>query len=128
MKIIKVYGPYSRKEDDRKVVVLRLADGSLTTKSYARFLYEQKHGEIENKNLTVDHIDEDVTNDVLENFDLLTRAENIKKSARVLMYVGICPNCNKEFSRAMSQAKRTLDKGLKPRCSKQCSGTLNAYM
>jgi hypothetical protein len=128
MQIIKVYGPYERKEDNRKIVVLHLIDGTLTTKTYARYLYEKEHGEIGNIDLTVDHVDEDVTNDVLSNFELLTRADNISKSARPLqMYEGICPQCNKEFNRALGQVKRTLAKGLKPCCSKNCSGRLNAY-
>lgn len=41
MQIVKVYGPYERKQDQRKIVVLKLIDGSLTTKSYARYLYEK---------------------------------------------------------------------------------------
>jgi hypothetical protein len=127
MQIVKVYGPYERKQDQRKIVVLRLIDGSLTTKTYARYLYEQKNGEIGNVDLTVDHIDEDVTNDQLNNFDLLPRAINIAKSAMTVFYEGTCPSCNIKFKRAMSQVKRTLSKGLVPCCSKNCSGRLNAY-
>lgn len=127
MKIVKVYGPYTRKQDQRKVVVLRLENGALTTKSYARYLYEQEHGEIGDVNLTVDHKDEDVTNDVLTNFDLLTRVDNIVKSARTTWYESDCPSCGIRFKRALSKVKRTLNKGLAPCCSQNCSGRLNAY-
>lgn len=127
MQIVKVYGPYERKQDQRKIVVLKLIDGSLTTKSYARYLYEKEHGEIGDIDLTVDHKDEDVTNDTLDNFDLLPRAINIAKSARANIYEDACPSCGEKFKRAMSQVKRTLAKGLEPCCSKNCSGRLNAY-
>lgn len=126
MQILKVYGPYSRKQDKRKVVVLRLADGHLTTKSYARFLYEQEHGLIDkNLDLTVDHIDENEQNDVLNNFQLLTRAENIRKSAKkAKMFIGICPICNKEFTKQMRDVtgnqKRQNKAG--PFCSRHCAG------
>jgi endogenous inhibitor of DNA gyrase (YacG/DUF329 family) len=127
MQILKVYGPYTRKQDDRKIVVLRLADGNLTTKSYARFLYEQKNGEIGDINLTVDHIDEDVTNDILENFDLLTRADNIRKSAKQAeMYSGVCPICNTEFQKPMRAVRGNWKKGKAgPFCSRQCAGFRN---
>ena len=126
MDILKVYGPYERKQDKRKIVVLRLIDGSLTTKSYARYLYEQEHGEIGDTNLTVDHNDEDVTNDVLENFDLLPRAINIQKSALSAIYYGVCPVCNSEFEKLMRYVKGNLKKGKAgPFCSRQCAGIRN---
>ncbi len=123
MKIIKVYGPYTRKQDNRKIVVLRLLDGKLTTKSYARFLYEQEYGIIGDINLTVDHIDENVTNDVLSNFDLLTRANNIRKSAKTEMFNGICPTCDQSFEKRMSQVRGNLKRGSEgPFCSRSCAG------
>ena len=126
MQIVKVYGPYTRKQDNRKVVVLRLIDGSLTTKSYARFLYEQEHGIIGDKNLTVDHKDEDVTNDVLSNFDLLTRAENIQKSSMTAIYSGVCPICSTPFTKLMRDVKGNWKKGKAgPFCSRQCAGIRN---
>lgn len=124
MNIVKVYGPYTRKQDNRKVVVLRLIDGTLTTKSYARFLYEQEHGEIGDTDLTVDHVDEDVTNDVLGNFELLTRDDNIRKSKRVTMFKGVCPTCDAPFEKAMSQVRGNNLKQAKagPFCSRHCAG------
>lgn len=129
MQIVKVYGPYSRKEDARKVVVLRLSDGSLTTKSYARFLYEQANGEIGDIDLTVDHKDEDVTNDVIENFQLLTRADNITKSSGIKMGIYICPQCDKEFTKSVSQVNANIKKGRAgPFCSRYCAGKRNAHV
>lgn len=129
MQIVKVYGPYSRKEDNRKVVVLRLSDGKLTTKSYARFLYEQEHGLIGDKDLTVDHIDENEENDILDNFQLLTRKENIKKSAKKSeIYFGFCPMCSNGFSKFMRNVRSNQEKKNKagPFCSRSCAGKYNS--
>lgn len=129
MEIAKVYGPYVRKQDNRKVVVLRLRDGTLTTKSYARYLYEQANGEIGDINLTVDHKDEDVTNDVLDNFDLLPRALNIQKSAMKAMWTGNCPECNSTFEKPLSVINGNLKKGKAgPFCSRRCAGARNARL
>lgn len=129
MTIVKVYGPYSRKEDKRKVVVLRMSDGSLTTKSYARFLYEQSNGEIGDINLTVDHIDEDVTNDTLDNFQLLTRSDNIIKAGGYPLYKGFCPQCGNGFTKRLSDVRGNIKKGKAgPFCSRYCAGKRNAYM
>jgi hypothetical protein len=123
MEIAKVYGPYVRKQDGRKIVVLRMRDGKLTTKSYARFLYEQEHGEIGDTDLTVDHVDEDVTNDVLNNFELLTRADNIAKSARTEMFKGVCPLCDAPFEKPLRQVRGNLKKNKSgPFCSRHCAG------
>lgn len=125
MKIVKVYGPYSRKQDKRKIVVLRLIDGKLTTKSYARFLYEQENGLIDkDQDLTVDHIDENEQNDILENLQLLTRGENVKKSHRKTKFSEIiCSICNKNFMIATGLIKYNQNKGIGgPFCSKRCVG------
>ena len=128
MQIVKVYGPYSRKQDKRKVVVLRLADGKLTTKSYARFLYEQENGLISSPDITVDHIDEDETNDVISNFQLLTRVDNIKKSTKKPeIFKGVCPMCNEPFEKFMRNVKGNQVKQGKagPFCSRSCAGRFN---
>ena len=82
--ILKVYGPYISKQDGRKRVLLYFNDKSKTTKSLARFNYEQKHGKLP-AHLTVDHIDEDFTNDDIDNLQPLTREENIKKLGKMAL-------------------------------------------
>lgn len=125
MQIVKVYGPYSRKEDKRKIVVLRLADGKLTTKSYARFLYEQKNGKI-SSDLVVDHIDEDQTRDEYDNFQLLTREENTRKSlaGKAEIREFVCPMCWTKFNKFMRDVRWNQHKRNKagPFCSKSCAG------
>ena len=73
--ILKVYGPYTSKCDGRKRVVFYYSDKSTSTTSYARYLYEQANGILPDE-LTVDHIDEDFTNDELDNLQPLTLLEN----------------------------------------------------
>ena len=75
---MKIYGPYTRK-DGRKHIVLR-KDGKLQTISYPRFLLEEKLGRKLLPEETVDHIDEDISNDDPSNLQILSRAENSRKS------------------------------------------------
>lgn len=64
---------------------------------YSRFLMQEALGRELTYDETVDHIDEDFTNDSLENLAILTRAENAAKSVRlrrvVEWYEFQCPQC-----------------------------------
>lgn len=80
--------------------------GAHTTMAYARYVYGVNLWEKEHKflpdDLEVDHINNDCTDDRIENLQLLTREENARKEALrrgrciVLMQ---CPVCNKFFFR-----------------------------
>lgn len=74
---MKVYGPYLDKVSGRKIII---RDG--VTISYAKYLWEKANGPIP-YGYEVDHIDDDFTNDVLDNFQLLTKVENIQKRHRM---------------------------------------------
>ena len=77
----KVYGPYLRryrKSSPRRQVVIRRPDGSKTSKSYARYLYEEAFGPIPS-HMHVDHIDGDSLNDALENFQLVCQSDHNRK-------------------------------------------------
>jgi len=74
----KVYGPYTR-EDGRKHVIHY--DGKTRrTQSYPRYLMEQHLGRELLPNETVDHINEDFTDDRIENLQLLSLVDNVNKS------------------------------------------------
>jgi hypothetical protein len=77
---MKIYGPYLGK-DGRKHVVIVHPDGRKQTKSYPRLLLEQKLGRELKKEETVDHKDDDFTNDSSDNLQILSLAHNAKKSA-----------------------------------------------
>jgi hypothetical protein len=81
--MIKVYGPYSRKTDLRKHIVLYDTETQKrTTVSYAKYLLEQKLGRKLETHETADHINEDKSNDNIDNLQVLTRVDNIRKSKK----------------------------------------------
>ena len=83
--------------------------------SYARYLWEEHNGKIPD-GYEVDHINNDKTDDRLENLQLLTREENIKKFKSETLVKLTCPICGKEFD----FLKRNLSTHPNPCCSKQC--------
>lgn len=81
----KVTGPYTR-SDGRKHLCLnnsKLSKGDpnkTRTLSYPKALVEVREGRLLADNETADHIDEDFTNDDLNNLQILTRIGNAIKS------------------------------------------------
>lgn len=123
---MKTYGPYLRK-DGRKHVVIISDDGTRTTKSWPRILMEQKLGRPLLPEETVDHKDEDKSNDVLDNLQLLSLKENSLKSAvlrRAERIQLVCKCCKTVFERrlALELYDRNVRKKDGPFCSKQCVG------
>lgn len=131
----RVTGPYLRK-DGRKHLCLNNTSKSKgdplknRTLSYPKALIEVKENRILNLNETVDHIDEDYTNDDLNNLQILSRIDNADKSfklnpQRVQKYFnGICPECGNEFTKQMNYVKANNIKQGKagPFCSRVCAG------
>ena len=111
-------------KDNRKRVSLFSKNGKSRWISYARYLWEEAYGKIPD-GYEVDHINNDKTDDRLENFQLLTREENINKrnSLRKRTLVKLtCPICGKEFY----FEKRNLSSRQNPCCSRQCGYTKGA--
>lgn len=69
--------------EGRKNVCLVNSKSHRTTISYARYLYSVSIGSIVEPNMEVDHIDNDKTNDVIDNLQLLQKRENTQKARRV---------------------------------------------
>lgn len=63
----------------RKYVTFAKNSRVVTTTSYARYLLSVKEGEIIQRHLEVDHIDDDRTNDSYDNLQAITGEENRKK-------------------------------------------------
>lgn len=123
---MKVYGPYLR-EDGRKHVILIHDDGTRKTKSYPKFLLEQKLNRELGSDETCDHIDEDFSNDELDNLQVLTRLDNIKKHTLTIppaeTHTFICPVCRDEATRILSEIRHNLNLGKSgPYCSRKCAG------
>lgn len=81
------------KTDGRKRLDLVNNYKERTTISYARYLFSVHLGYIVPDHLHVDHINDDQTDDRLENYQLLTPNENTAKKARFVDVT--CPQCSK---------------------------------
>lgn len=118
-----VYGPYQRKDGRRHVI--HLVNGKRRTQSYPRYLMEQHLGRKLEDWEEVDHINDDPTDDRIENFQLLTKPENIKKSAKGVKWgMFVCPTCECDFFAKMRHVtgNQKTQKKRGPYCSRRCAG------
>lgn len=123
----RIYGPYVYPGTKRRLVTLSKPDGTHTSTTYARYLYELAHGEIDGQ-LCVDHLDEDCSNDTLNNYQLLSRRDNALKSnsLRVMpeeWYEFTCPVCgctSRKLARKVRHNRKQGKAG--PFCGKSCAG------
>jgi len=121
---MKIYGPYTRKDGRQHIVLYE--DGKRKTVSYPKYLLEKKLGRSLLPNETCDHIDGDYTNNCLDNLQLLSRADNIRKHAALQppeLITLTCPICLKSFTKLMKDVrwnKKRTKSG--PYCSRSCAG------
>lgn len=124
---MKLYGPYTRK-DGRKHIILVDDDGNKTTKSYPRFLMEEYLGRPLLPEETIDHINNDFTDDRIENLQLLSLSDNNKKEMmrperQRKIYRFICPACGQEAEKYLNQVLSNWKKKREgPYCSRTCAG------
>lgn len=71
--------------ENRNIVRIKEDDGKYHTHSYARYLMEKHIGRKLNHNEEVHHIDEDKTNDVIENLEIID-ATNHRRYHNPLKY------------------------------------------
>lgn len=72
---------------------------------------------------TVDHIDNNKLNDSLENLQILSRADNIRKSSKPeQQFRFTCPVCNTDFYRSKRRAYLAIHCGKTICCSQHCGG------
>jgi len=121
---MKVYGPYTRKDGRQHVILYQ--DGKRKTVSYPKYLLEQKLGRSLLPNETCDHIDNDHTNNCLDNLQVLTRSDNARK-ANALKPAELghftCPVCNASFTKPMCDVRANLKQNKSgPYCSRSCAG------
>ena len=118
-------GPYTRK-DKRKHFVVYYSDGTKGSKSYPKWLLEQKLGRSLEHWETTDHVDEDKTNDELENLQVLSLSDNSKKHHLLNppeLYYFFCPCCGNGSVKRMSRVRGSWNKGMDgPYCSRRCAG------
>jgi len=78
-KSIKMLGPYTYNKRTHLHINM---DGKNRYRQYAAWLVEIKYGRKLKKDETVDHIDEDKTNDSMDNLQILSRRDNSLKAYR----------------------------------------------
>jgi hypothetical protein len=126
---IRYTGPYtflSGKCKDRKFMSVYYSDGSKGTTLYSRYLMQKHLGRELGRSEQVDHINEDKTDDRIENLQLLTPKQNTSKAAKAKWGVTtvkfICPGCGKEAESSGNQVRRNRKQGKRgPYCSKACA-------
>lgn len=124
---MKVYGPYTR-TDGRQHVCIIGTDGYRKTQSYPRYLMEQALGRELLDNETVDHIDNDFTNNAIDNLQVISRQDNARKEMcrthRKRKYVSFeCPICGTIAEKPENYIKHNRNLGKAgPFCSRKCAG------
>jgi hypothetical protein len=125
---MRVYGPYTRK-DNRQHIVIVHPDGRKQTKSYPRHLLEQHIGRELTIYETVDHIDEDKTNNDITNLQILSLSDNAKKAMLLRprqVYKFVCPVCGIDAVKFLNHVKNNWRRRKAgPYCSRQCSGKVH---
>lgn len=110
--------------ENRRTVLLVNDKYDRTSTQYARYLMSVKLGRFLDSELeTVDHIDGDKTNDNIDNLQLLTRLENIRKSQKKEDFKCICPVCNIDFLVPRNRSGRIVREKIKNNqicCSRKC--------
>lgn len=106
-------------KEPRRVATLRKPDGTMTSMSYAKYLYTSYHRCDINKDDHIDHINGDKMDDRIENLQVLYAKKNIQKDHKQKeMLLLTCPVCGKEFL----FEKRNLNSHPNPCCSRRCGG------
>jgi hypothetical protein len=122
--MIKIYGPYTRKDGRKHVVIYDFEKEIRITESYPKYLMETYLGRKLNNDETVDHINNDFTDDRIENLQILSRADNIRKSApEKELFHFICPICGKASTKEKKNVMHNKKQGKGgPYCSRSCAG------
>lgn len=125
--IRKVHGPYFNREG-RQIVIVVYTDGHKKTKTYARWVMEKHLNRELDSSETVDHIDGNVLNDKIENLQILSRGDNIRKHHidNTFIHTSKCPTCGKLIERRLARVVYDKDKRkiAGPFCSKKCVGKM----
>ena len=106
-------------KEPRRVCTLRMADGTMTSMAYAKYLYTSYHNCDIEKGDHIDHINGDKLDDRIENLQIISGTYNRQKDHKHKeMVMCICPVCGKE----LLFEKRNLPFKPNPCCSRKCGG------
>ncbi len=110
--------------EGRNTVILFNDSYDRSSTSYARYLMSVHLKRYLEDDEHVDHIDDDKTNDILENLQIISRKENNIKHCRIkgrLLVEYKCPICEIRFTRRRQNSNRVESKkNLIITCSNKC--------
>ena len=89
--------------DGRATLALYNSHNNRSSTQYARYLLAVHLKRYLNEDEHVDHIDGDKTNDDIDNLQILTLAENNRKTHKKPDVELVCPMCKKHFTRTRTQ-------------------------
>lgn len=119
---MKVYGPYTRK-DKRKHVIILYDDGRRRTVSYPKFLMEQHLGRELGPDVTVDHLDRNFDNNEISNLRLRPRSPHATEDVHRVERIAVeCIWCGERMERSPSALDRNARLGKAGPFCKSCAG------
>jgi len=118
----KVYKVFHEKQGRYYAQLKNIYTSSRTTITYAKYLMCVKLKRILCSEEEVDHIDGNKLNDNIDNLQILSRKNHVKKSTKGETYIEcICDMCEVKFLRTKQRANHTRDKNKKCFCSRACA-------
>lgn len=112
----------TNKENRKTIILYNGNNQKRSSTQYARYKLAVKLGRYLTKDETVDHIDNDKTNDDISNLQILSRHDNICKSQKKPTLTAICFICGKSFNvrRNLTVEKRLKYENNELCCSREC--------
>lgn len=111
--------------EDRQVLDLVNTDQNRTTISYARYLKSIELGYEISAEFEMDHVDDDKTNDVQSNLQVLTSLQNRMKNVSYKELT--CVQCKKIFTITLGEYNKRISAGTNELfCSHSCNGKFYA--
>lgn len=125
----KIYGPFTRKEDDRLQITCRCSDGTRKTVSYPKYLMEIKLGRYLIDDEEVHHKDFNPQNNDINNLEVISRLLHSEIHAALIRYKPItivCIWCGESKELTYMQTRYHFSNRRRKRngpfCSKRCVG------
>lgn len=130
---ITVYGPYTREDGRQHVIIITKnmwgQEVERQTMSYPKFLMENYLWRELGPDETVDHIDNDFTNNDWDNLRVLSRPAHCAADAlRVVPITLPCSWCGNLVTLSNGQRSKRASVKAGPFCSRSCSGKYGAFV
>lgn len=114
--------------EGRRTLLLYNSHSDRTSTQYARYLLSVSLGRYLTKDETVDHIDGDKANDSLDNLQILSLYDNVRKTRKMPDIELVCPICGTVFYRSRTQLRGKLDRAKEGKitCSRVCGRKMSS--